>query len=129
AQDVDMHLADLAERTVLYQPPDGPPGLEVHRRWHDLSDEVRMAPRRLEHGPRLDGVHRHARLDEDVLAGVEGSDGVFGVPVRPGADTDGIDVRIAEDGVRLRVDVRDAELVRDALPTLLGAIADGHDRH
>src|SRR5207247_8467351 len=70
------------------------------------------------------GVHGNPGLAEDVLAVLERGQRDRAVHVGPGADTDGVDVAGAHEVPPVVVHRRDAELARDALARLFGAVGD-----
>ena len=93
----------------------------------ELSDQVRGAARRLEHGVGLGGVHGHARLAEHVLGARERGDGHGRVQVRPRPDADRVGVvRFDELSPRI-VDAREAEFLGGALARLARPVGDAHD--
>ena len=87
---------------------------------------MRRTARAVQHAPRLGSVHGHARLAQNVLAGVERRQCDRAVHVRPGADADRVDVRRPHEIVPVVVDPGDPELAGDALARLLGAVRDRH---
>ena len=74
-----------------------------------------MLEQRRLHRPRLVRVHRHARLGQDVLAGIERGDRDRGVEVGPRRNDDSVDGRIVEQIDPVVVGPGDVELLRGAL--------------
>jgi hypothetical protein len=68
-----------------------------------LLDEIRMLMRGVRHPMRFVGIPRHPRFREDVLAGVEGGARDLAVQIGPGTDTDGVDIRIRDQIVPVRI--------------------------
>ena len=117
------HLADVA---LGDEPLQRRVDLERVRRRHELRDEVRRPARAVQHASRLGGVHGHARLAQDVLAGVERRQRDRAVHVRPGADADRVDVRRPHEIAPVVVHPGDPELTGDTLAGLPGAVRDRH---
>ena len=120
--------AQLADRTRREQAADRGVG-EPERCRHDHRHPV--GPRRgcRQHRPRLVRVHRHARLDEDVLAGRQRGPGDRGVEVWPGGDDHGVNRRIGDERLPARIRARDRQLGGGAGRGLGGPAHDAHQLH
>ena len=86
-----------------------------------------MPARFLEHRARLRQVHRHARLAEHVLAGLERRDGELLVHVGPSADANRVDAIVGQELGPIGGDLRDAEFVRHLLGRFGRAVGDGDE--
>ncbi len=71
--------------------------LEPEWTGHDLAHELRMLSRRGEHLVGLRRVQAHACLGEDVLAGSQCRQRDRRMQIGPGADDDGVDVRVVDE--------------------------------
>lgn len=112
AESGDVDLAHFAEEPALDQLPHHRVALESVGAGHDLRDQPLLLAGGGQHAVGLGGVHRHARLGQHVLAGFEGRQGDRAVQIRPGADDDGVEVRVGEQVLPALVGARDAKLAR-----------------
>src|SRR5215475_14934208 len=100
---------------------------EAERARDDLANQIGVLARGSEHAVRLGSVHAHARLGQDVLAGVEGGEGYRTMKIRPGANDNGIDLGIANDFFPRRAGAWDVKFARDGGGRFGAAVADGDD--
>ena len=121
----DADFPELTERTSSHQVTDDSVHGQRPRRRHDLRDELRVPARLREHRLRLRDVGRHARLREDVLAGLERRPRDLSVQVGPGADAHRIDVGRGHHLTPIRRHAGDPMTARNPLGGLPGTI--GHN--
>jgi hypothetical protein len=80
-----------------------------------LGDASGVSAGRLQHAAGLGGVHGHARLAQDVLAGVQRGDRDGAVEIGPRPDADCVDGRVGDQVLPPVEDPRNAELTGDEL--------------
>ena len=120
-----LDRGNLAEFSVTHEPGDVVLVIRPGRTEH--VDQVGILPGYGQHLFGLVQVHGHAGLAEAVFAGPQGGDGVFPVPVGPGADEDGIDVVASQQGLPGLLDVWNAEISGHRLGAGAAAVGDGDD--
>jgi len=122
-------VVKLARITVVQQLLEKFPALHAVRRGTKHRDQLRARLRGGEHLAALTQIHRHARLTEDMLAGLERRDGDRRVQDRRGTDPDDVEIGPVEHLCPVVEDIGDAELLRNLLRRLRTRIADGDDLH
>ena len=111
----DHHdLADLSQKPVIDHFADVIVLHEPEGAGDDLLDQVGILMSGLQHPVRLFRVARHPGFRENVFPGCQRRTGDLAVKVGPGADADGIDLRIGDQFVPARKSLRDAEFFRSA---------------
>ncbi len=84
-----QHVAEVAVHDEVF---DGVVYPERVRCGDDLGNQVGLEEGRVEHLPRLFGVHRHARFGQDVLVRVQGGQHKISVHIGPRAYADRVSV-------------------------------------
>ncbi len=103
--------------------------LQTKGTWDNLRDQLGMLAGGLQHLLGLGGVHAHARLGENVQSPFQGGQGDGAMQIRPGADDDGIDVRVRQQLLPVGIGARHAEFAGNGAGGFRPAIAHRHDVH
>ncbi len=120
-------MPDLADVAVAEQLLEKLPALHAVRRRAEHGDEVRLRLRGGEHLAGLAQIHGHARLAENVFAGLERGDSYGRVEDGRRTDPDDVDVAPIEHLGPVAEDFGDLEFLRDGLGRFRTRVAHGDD--